>query len=102
MNLSALQIIAIVVTVVCWRPFIWPILHALLAVISWHLLFVYAMTRHKMFGEIKWRNLPLHMLKEFWSWLGCVPLNCSNDIFVWGGVFKWHVKPYQPELKEQQ
>lgn len=102
MNFSATQVMLLVLVLVCWRPFIWPILHAFAAVVSWHLLFVYAMFRHDAFDEIKWRNLPKAMWREFVSWLGCVPLNCSNDMFYWGGVFSWHVKPYNPEQKEPQ
>lgn len=95
-------VLLLILVALFWRSIIWPILHAAAAVISWHLLFVYAMSKHEAFDEIKWRNLPRHMWREFVSWLDCVPDNCSNDMFYWGGVFRWHVKPYTPEQKEPQ
>lgn len=100
MNLSSVQVLLIILLLCFWRPLIWPVLHAFAAVISWHLLFVYAMAKHKSLDEIKWRNLPRAMWREFVSWLGCVPMNCSNDMFYWGGVFTWRVKPYTPTEQE--
>lgn len=100
MNLSSVQVLLIILLLCFWRPLIWPVLHAFAAVISWHLLFVYAMAKHKSLDEIKWRNMPKAMWREFVSWLGCVPMNCSNDMFYWGGVFTWHVKPYTPTEQE--